>query len=244
MRLLRTRRLARRPSAGQALVEFALVFPIFILVLFSIIVLGLYVFYNQQLQSAAGEAARYAALHSSTSRCPTVSRINPILRPVSGSYWRCDAPEESPPWPDMTAAARSKVWGMNPSAVSLMACWSGFVKTDVSPPKADQLPTAPGAVWQDCTINRIDPLLNPNSISCPPPPTIPSAGSPDLDEADGDDKASNLAADAGTGVETHYPTRVTVYACFNWTPPMSGFVFIPNQITLRAVVTEALQRQQ
>lgn len=244
MRFMKAASRWRQGDRAQAMVEFALVFPVFILVLLSIIVLGLYVFYNQQLQGAAAEAARYAAVHSSTAQCPTVSRINPILRPASGSYFRCDAPEESPPWPDMTAAARSKVWGMNPNSVYLMACWSGYVRTDVTPPKADQLSTAPGAKWQDCTINRINPQSNPGALSCPPPATIPSAGNADLDEADGDDKASNLAADAGTGVETHYPTRITVYACFNWTPPMAGFVMIPSQITLRSVVTEALQRQQ
>ena len=66
---------------GQALVEFALVFPLFLLVLFSIIAFGLYVFYNQQLANAAREAARYAAVHSSTAQCPTVSRLDPAGRP-------------------------------------------------------------------------------------------------------------------------------------------------------------------
>ena len=49
-----------------------------------------------------------------------------------------------------------------------------------------------------------------------------------------------MTADPGL----HVPTTVTVYTCFVWTPPMAGFVFIPNQVTLRAVITEALQRQQ
>ena len=72
-------RLTRRPvGRAQALVEFALVFPLFLLVLVSIITFGLYIFYNQQLANAANEAVRYAAIHSSTAQCPTVSRINPI----------------------------------------------------------------------------------------------------------------------------------------------------------------------
>ena len=40
-----------------------------------------------------------------------------------------------------------------------------------------------------------------------------------------------------------YPTTVTVYTC-QWKPPMAGFVIIPNTITIRAVVTESMQRQQ
>ena len=43
----------RRFSRGQALVEFALILPLFLMVLTGIIVLGVVVFYNQQLSNAA-----------------------------------------------------------------------------------------------------------------------------------------------------------------------------------------------
>jgi hypothetical protein len=224
----------RARGRGQALAEFAIVFPLFLLLLFSIISFGLYIFYNQQLANAAREAARYAAVHSSTAQRPTVSRLDPIgpLRP--GSYLRADAPEGG--WPDMTAAARSKIWGMAPNQVSLTACWSGYVD---GADNYDALPTAPNT-FKDCTINRVDPRTEPSNLACPAPATIPSALSPQ--KADGDDKASNLAAAVGNN--QHYPTTVTVYTCFVWRPPMAGFVFIPSQLTLRAVITEALQRQQ
>jgi hypothetical protein len=234
-----------RRTRGQALAEFALVFPIFVLILFSIITFGLYIFYNQQLQNAAREAARYAAVHSSTAQCPTVSRLDPIepLQPVSDTYTRaCDAPEMG--WPLMTDAARSKVWGMAPTQVSLTACWSGYVDAGADAIQGtaddnyDALPAAPN-VFTDCTMNRVNPRNNPSALACPAPATLPSAQSPP--KADGDDKASNLSAAPGN---VHYPTTVTVYTCFNWSPPMAGFVMIPNQITLRAVITEALQRQQ
>jgi hypothetical protein len=52
-------------SRGQALVEFALVFPIFLLILFSIIDFGRYVYYVQILNNAAREGARYAIVHGS-----------------------------------------------------------------------------------------------------------------------------------------------------------------------------------
>ena len=77
----------------------------------------------------------------------------------------------------------------------------------------------------------------PNSISCPPPTTV--SGSTNL-KADGDDKSSSLAFYNGT----HFPTTITVFACYVWTPPMSGFLFVPSTITLRAVITEEMQRQQ
>ena len=223
----------RRPERGQALVEFALVFPLFLLMLFSIISFGLYVFYNQQLTNAAREAARYAAVHSSTAQRPTVSRLDPILTLRPGSYARSDAPEGG--WPDMTAAARSKIWGMAPNQVSLTACWSGYVDPSGN---YDALPV-PANTFTDCTMDRVNPRTSPSSLACPAPATIPSALVPA--KADGDDKASDIAA---FGASQHYPTTVTVYTCFKWRPPMAGFIFIPNEITIRAVITEALQRQQ
>jgi len=217
-----------------------LVFPIFALLLFSLIVLGLYVFYNQQLENAAREGARYAVVHSANAQCPTVSRIDPIGSNLNsiGTYTRaCDAPEQG--WPKMTSAARSTIWGMAPNQVSVAACWSGFTDGNV-PPNADVQPTAPGATWTDCTISGANPRTQPDSIACPAPATTPPGYCAASGKADGDDKASSLSY----ANSVHYPTTVTVYSCFVWTPPAAGFVFIPSQITLRAVITEVLQRQQ
>jgi hypothetical protein len=215
----------------------------FMLLLFSVIVLGLYVFYNQQLANATGEAARYAAVHSTSALCPTVSHLDsPQLAPTN-TAGRCDAPENG--WPNMTAAARSNIWGMSPSQVSVVACWSGFVDPANN---YDALSTDPNSVFRDCTMRdpvlltpAIDPRTDPGSLPCPAT-TIGSALTPP--KADGDDTASAVAAAVGNGANVPYATTVTVYSCFKWTPPLAGFVLIPSQITLRAVVTEVLQRQQ
>jgi hypothetical protein len=220
----------RREDRGQALTEFALVAPIFFAILLSVIVFGIWVFYNQQLENAAREAARYAAVHSTSAQCPTVSRLDPGTNGAT-SYFRCDAPEDG--WPRMTDAARSKVWGMPANAVSVAACWSGYVDSNTN---ANALP-APPNTWTDCTIGRVNPRTDPGGLSCPAASTIP--GSTTL-KADGDDKSSSLAYYNGT----HFPTTVTVYACYRWTPPMSGLLFIPQTVTLRAVITEEMQRQQ
>ena len=227
-------RVEGRP-AGQALVEFSLVVGLFLLALLSVIVLGLIVFYNQQVANAAREAARFASVHSATAQCPTVSRLDPVTSTTSvgGGYNRCDSPEESSPWPDMTAAGRTMVWGLSPSSVSISACWSGFVDPAGN---ADALPQAPN-VFTDCTIGGVNPKTNATGLQCPSPAT--TAGST-VYKADGDDKASSISYWNGV----HYPTTVTVYACANWTPPMAGFLFVPNTMTFRAVTTEPLQRQQ
>ena len=225
MRLMRCRRIR-----GQALTEFALVAPIFFALMLSVLVFGIWIFYNQQLENAAREAARYAAVHSTSAQCPTVSRVDPGTNGAN-SYFRCDAPEDG--WPRMTAAGRGKVWGMAASAVSISSCWSGYVDPSGN---ANAVPTTPNT-WVDCTIAGHNPKTDPNSLACPAPATV--AGSTNL-KADGDDKSSALAYYNGT----HFPTTVTVYACYTWTPPMSGFLFVPQTITLRAVITEEMQRQQ
>jgi Flp pilus assembly protein TadG len=53
----------RASGRAQALVEFALVAPIFFLILFGIIDFGRYVYYTQILNNAAREGARYAIVH-------------------------------------------------------------------------------------------------------------------------------------------------------------------------------------
>lgn len=226
-------RLRRRPGSGQALVEFALVFPVFMFLVFSIVVLGLWVFYNQQLENAAREAARYAATHSASAQCPTVSMIDPPDSIKPNSYFRCDAPENG--WPRLTGAARSRIWGMNPDSVHVSACWSGYID-GASPPNADGLAVS-GNSFAGCTMGGVDPRAAAASLPCPRTALVPPSAPY---KADGDDKASATAAVGAV----QYPTTITVYACFNWTPPMSGFLFVPQTMQLQAVVTEAIQRQQ
>ncbi len=68
---LRTR--TRRHPVGQALVEFALVAPMFFLLLFAILEGARFVFYNEMLNNAAREGARYAIVHGSQAidGCPS-----------------------------------------------------------------------------------------------------------------------------------------------------------------------------
>jgi Flp pilus assembly protein TadG len=63
------RRRGRAP--GQALVEFALVAPIFFLLVFAIIEGGRFILYYQTLSNATREGARYAIVHGSNSFCPS-----------------------------------------------------------------------------------------------------------------------------------------------------------------------------
>jgi Flp pilus assembly protein TadG len=60
-----------RASRGQAIVEFALAFPIFFMLLIGLIEGGRFVFYSETLNHAAREGARYAIIHGDNSDLPT-----------------------------------------------------------------------------------------------------------------------------------------------------------------------------
>jgi Flp pilus assembly protein TadG len=57
-------------SRGQTLVEFALVFPVFLLILFGIIDVGRYVYVANALNEASREGARYGSVDQWQYSCP------------------------------------------------------------------------------------------------------------------------------------------------------------------------------
>jgi Flp pilus assembly protein TadG len=71
--MLTRRRQSQRSlsSRAQALVEFAIVAPIFFLILFGVIDFGRYVYYTQILNNAAREGTRYAIVHGENGIPPT-----------------------------------------------------------------------------------------------------------------------------------------------------------------------------
>ena len=72
-------------------------------------------FFLQQISNAAREAAGYAAIHSETSQCPTVSiRAARQHVPPEVPDFDCDPPSLRPP--QMTGHARELIFGLNASA--------------------------------------------------------------------------------------------------------------------------------
>jgi hypothetical protein len=229
---LHARHLVDRPR-GQAMVELALILPLFIMLLVGVIVLGVGVFYQQQLTNAAREAARYASIHSATAQCPTVSKLPPGTPPKS--YSPCDTPANS--WPFMTNAGRRLVFGLPPSAINVAACWSGYREDTTNaydaPPPGDYVISSTtvsiASTFAQCTIDGADPSANPGAIGC-------NAGL----AATTVDQASDLSEGPGRIVAN----TVTAYACYLWSPPLAGFLLIPETVTLRAVISEPIERQQ
>jgi Flp pilus assembly protein TadG len=80
---IRSRR--RRSTRGQAMVEFALVAPMFFLLLFGIIEAGRFIFYYETLSNATREGARYAIVNgANTLGCPS--------GPAAPGSTPCDTP--------------------------------------------------------------------------------------------------------------------------------------------------------
>lgn len=226
-----------RSPRGQTLVEMALVMPLFIMVLFGIVVLGIGVFYQQQLANAAREGARFASVHSATADCPTTSSKVPDYSkvPAGFSVDFCDSYTQS--WPKMTPHTKAHIAGIPPANVHLSACWSGYVDSSTgqydAPPPGEYpdpitgLPTPVVSTWAPCLIDGSDPSSALGSIGC-------EAGLARTDTA------SNLSDSDVANVAN----RVTVYVCYRWRPPMAGFLLIPNEVVLRAESTEPIERQQ
>jgi hypothetical protein len=57
-------------TSGQALVEFALVVPIFLILLFGLIEVGRYIYLNNAFNEAAREAARFGSVEQWEHSCP------------------------------------------------------------------------------------------------------------------------------------------------------------------------------
>ena len=224
----------RRSRRGQTMVETALVLPLFLMVIFGIIIFGIGVFYQQQVTNAAREIARFAAVHSATARCPVTGSYDPASPPMSYPLGTpvggCDRKIDR--WPQATAAAREAVFGMDRSALNVALCWSGYRKDSATgamdaPPPGHPL-LAPGtSVFAQCQIDGHDPTQTAASIGCTG--TLSTT-----------DQASSMSESPATPVAN----TVTAYACYTWQPPAAGFLLIPSTVTLRAVITEAIERQQ
>jgi Flp pilus assembly protein TadG len=82
-------------AAGQSLPEFALVVPIFLMLVLAVLDVGRVVWANNSLSNAAREAARFAIVHggSSTTPCPVGPPAATAVIPAAGAS--CPFPSPS-----------------------------------------------------------------------------------------------------------------------------------------------------
>jgi Flp pilus assembly protein TadG len=101
-----------RRSRGQALAEFALVAPLFFLLLFAIIETGRFIFYYETLHNATREGARYAIVNGQNS-------LGSSTGPDTGTSTTSDDPDGS----DVVQKVRDSAIGMEPGAITVNRCW-------------------------------------------------------------------------------------------------------------------------
>jgi Flp pilus assembly protein TadG len=87
---------ARHPRDGQALVEFALIVPLFLVLIFAVFDFGRVIWANDAVGNAAREAARYAIVHggSKSNTCP-VGPVTPNVTVVPAASASCPYPSPS-----------------------------------------------------------------------------------------------------------------------------------------------------
>ena len=102
----------RHRQRGQALAEFALVAPIFFLVLFGIIEAGRFMFFYETLNNATREGARYAIVNGANSlSCST--------GPPAPDSTSCD-----PDGSDVVDRTRAAAFGIPPTAITVTPTWT------------------------------------------------------------------------------------------------------------------------
>lgn len=102
---------SRRHGLGQALAEFAIVAPVFFLVLFGIIEGGRFIYYYETLNSATRDAARFAIVNGANSLgCP--------VGPPAPDTSPCD-----PTGKQVVERVRDKAVGLDGDAVSVTVTW-------------------------------------------------------------------------------------------------------------------------
>jgi len=109
----RIRSIGSRRRKGQALTEFALVAPIFFLLLFGIIEAGRFMFYYEVLNNATREGARYAIVNGANADevgCPT--------GPPAPGTAACD-----PTGDDVVERVREAAFGVLGSGVTVTPVW-------------------------------------------------------------------------------------------------------------------------
>jgi len=108
----RRRAASRKATSGQALAEFALIAPLFFLILFGIIEGGRFIFYYEVLNNATREGARYAIVNgANTIGCST--------GPSAPGTTSCD-----PTGADVIRVVRSNAFGIPPASVSVTPTWA------------------------------------------------------------------------------------------------------------------------
>jgi len=148
----------RNAERGQSLVEFALVLPIFLMLLVAVFDIGHVVWANDALASAAEEATRYAIVHggSESTTCP----VGPPAPTARTSDFDADCAFPSPSREAVRDAARRWLNGVGGDAV-ISVCYGAVAHCagDVDQPNATNARGTPVTVSISARLSLAAPSL-------------------------------------------------------------------------------------
>jgi hypothetical protein len=110
----------RTPRRGQALVEFALVVPLLLLLTFALVDFARGIFIYSVISNAAREGARYAIVHGNQGATPV--GVTPVILPDN-------PPQTGPGTTDpngiinVVPKTRELAFGLDQSALAVGVCW-------------------------------------------------------------------------------------------------------------------------
>jgi Flp pilus assembly protein TadG len=128
----------RRAHRGQALLEFALVLPIFLLIVFGIIDVGRYVYLTNAFNEGAREGARYGSVEQWSYACPASVPVASQTRFTCTAAVALGRIAGAPAYVSTPTVTCYSKGGDATTAVSASACRAGYmlqvtVSTPTSP---------------------------------------------------------------------------------------------------------------
>jgi Flp pilus assembly protein TadG len=137
--MARIRLRGRRRQRGQALMEFALVLPIFLLIIFGIIDIGRYVYVTNAFNEAAREGARYGSVEQWAYSCPASVPVASQTRFTCSAAVALSRIAGAPAYVSTPTVTCYSKGGDSSTAVSSATCRAGYllqvtVSTPTSPP--------------------------------------------------------------------------------------------------------------
>lgn len=149
-------RRSRDRSRGQALVETALILPLFLVLLLGIVDMGRAVWATTSLSSAAREAARYAIVHggAASTACPVGPPAPDTNAPAASSACPYPSPSKQA---IVDAAVGAAVAGGSNTVVTV--CYGANCVGDVDAPGATNARGTPITVVITSRVNLVVPSL-------------------------------------------------------------------------------------
>jgi Flp pilus assembly protein TadG len=146
----------RHGRRGQALVEFSLILPVFLVMMMGVIDVGRAIWAQNSLAAAAREGARFAIVHggTATTKCPVGAPAETAIIPTADAS--CPYPSPSTQAIKDVVSAAANAGG---TSLSVTVCYGAGCSGDTNATGATNARGTPVTVTVTSRINLITPAL-------------------------------------------------------------------------------------